>query len=79
MIVLIELALWLALLLALLKFGVVSHHGLRRLRGLMILICLLLGAVLTTPEVLTQVLMAVPLYLVYEVSLRLSRNWQRQN
>ena len=75
MIVLFELAVWLALLLALLKFGVVSHHRLRRLRWLMILICLWLGALLTTPEVLTQVVMAIPLYLLYEFSLRLSQNW----
>jgi len=79
MVNLIELAVWLVLLLALLKTGVVSHHRLRRLRWLMILICLWLGALLTTPEVLTQVLMAIPLYLLYEFSLRLSRNWERQN
>jgi len=75
MIVLFELAVWLALLLALLKFGVISHRRLRRLRWLMILICLWLGALLTTPEVLTQVVMAIPLYLLYEFSLRLSQNW----
>ena len=75
MIVLFELAVWLALLRALLKFGVISHRRLRRLRWLMILICLWLGALLTTPEVLTQVVMAIPLYLLYEFSLRLSQNW----
>jgi len=79
MVNLIELAVWLVLLLALLKTGVVSHHRLRRLRWLMILICLWLGALLTTPEVLTQVLMAIPLYLLYEFSLRLSRNWVAKN
>ena len=79
MVNLIELAVWLVLLLALLKTGVVSHHRLRRLRWLMILICLWLGALLTTPEVLTQVLMAIPLYLLYKFSLRLSRNWVAKN
>jgi sec-independent protein translocase protein TatC len=79
MVNLIELAVWLVLLLALLKTGVVSHHRLRLLRWLMILICLWLGALLTTPEVLTQVLMAIPLYLLYEFSLRLSRNWVAKN
>ena len=74
MVNLIELAVWLVLLLALLKTGVVSHHRLRRLRWLMILICLWLGALLTTPEVLTQVVMAIPLYLLYEFRLRLSQN-----
>ena len=36
---------------------------------------LVLGAVLTTPEVVTQVAMAVPLYLLYEISIAIAKYW----
>ena len=39
---------------------------------------LLLGAVLTTPEVITQVLMAVPLYILYEISIWIAWYWERK-
>jgi sec-independent protein translocase protein TatC len=42
----------------------------------MIVINLILGALLTTPEVLTQVLMAVPLYLLYEVTVWIAWYWE---
>ena len=43
----------------------------------MIIINMVLGAVLTTPEVLTQVLMAVPLYLLYEASVWVAWYWEQ--
>ncbi len=36
---------------------------------------LVLGALLTTPEVITQVAMAVPLYILYEISIWIARYW----
>jgi sec-independent protein translocase protein TatC len=44
----------------------------------MIVINLVLGAVLTTPEVFTQVLMAIPLQLLYEISVWIAWYWERQ-
>jgi sec-independent protein translocase protein TatC len=44
----------------------------------MIVIVLVLGALLTTPEVITQILMAVPLYMLYEVTVWVAWYWDRQ-
>ena len=38
----------------------------------------ILGAILTTPEVLTQVAMAVPLCLLYEICIWLAWFWERK-
>ena len=48
--------------LTLVKIGVLNYRMLSDGRRYVIVISLVLGAVLTTPEVITQVLMAVPLH-----------------
>jgi sec-independent protein translocase protein TatC len=40
-----------------------------------VVISLILGALLTTPEVVTQIAMAVPLYILYEISIAIARYW----
>jgi len=65
-------------LLILVKLGVLNYEILANGRRYMIVICLVLGALLTTPEVLTQVLMAVPLYLLYETSVWIAWYWERK-
>jgi sec-independent protein translocase protein TatC len=47
-------------------------------RRYVIVISAVLGAVLTTPEVITQVLMAVPLYMLYEICVWIAWYWERQ-
>ena len=66
-------------LLTLVKIGVLSYRTLRRMWRYMIVINLVLGALLTTPEVVTQVLMAVPLYFLYEVSVWIAWYWERRD
>jgi sec-independent protein translocase protein TatC len=39
---------------------------------------LILGALLTTPEVFTQVVMAIALQLLFEVSVWIAWYWERQ-
>lgn len=63
-------------LLALVKIGILDYAKLSGLRRYMIVINLLLGALLTTPEVLTQVLMAVPLQILYECSVWIAWYWE---
>ena len=65
-------------LLTLVKIGVLSYSSLSKMRRYMIVINLLLGAVLTTPEVITQVLMAIPLQILYEISVWIAWWWERQ-
>jgi sec-independent protein translocase protein TatC len=65
------------ILLTLVKIGILDYQRLRSMWRYMIIINLVLGAVLTTPEVLTQILMALPLYLLYEVSVWIAWYWER--
>ncbi len=53
-------------LILLVKFGILDHVKLRKARPYVIVLNFILGAVLTTPEVFTQLIMAVPLTLMYE-------------
>jgi sec-independent protein translocase protein TatC len=65
-------------LLTLVKIGILDHRKLAAFRRYMIVLNLILGALLTTPEVLTQVLMAVPLQVLYEISVWIAWYWERQ-
>jgi sec-independent protein translocase protein TatC len=65
-------------LLTLVKLGVLDYRKLSAMRRYMIVITLVLGAILTTPEVVTQIAMAVPLYALYEVSVWIAWYWERQ-
>ena len=62
----------------LVKIGVLSHSDLTKYRRHVAVLSLILGAVLTTPEVVTQVAMAVPLYLLYEVCIWIAWSWERK-
>ena len=64
-------------ILTLIKIGVLNYQTLRSMWRYMIVINLILGAVLTTPEVVTQVLMAVPLYLLYEITVWIAWYWDQ--
>lgn len=59
------------------KQGMVTANRLVAFRKYMLVLNLILGAVLTTPEILTQVLMAVPLQLLYEISILLTRRLEK--
>lgn len=63
-------------LLTLVKLGVLSYTSLRKMWRYMIVIVLVLGGFLTTPEVLTQVMMAGPLYMLYEISVWIAWYWE---
>ncbi|HEY3761802.1 MAG TPA: twin-arginine translocase subunit TatC [Verrucomicrobiae bacterium] len=64
-------------LLTLVKLEVLSYRTLRSMWRYMIVINLILGAVLTSPEVLTQITMAVPLYLLYEATVWVAWYWDQ--
>ncbi|HEY5914548.1 MAG TPA: twin-arginine translocase subunit TatC [Verrucomicrobiae bacterium] len=64
--------------LTLVKIGVLNYAILTKARRYVIVINFVLGAVLTTPEVITQILMAVPLQLLYEVSVWIAWYWERK-
>jgi sec-independent protein translocase protein TatC len=64
--------------LTLVKIGILHYHQLARFRRHVIVMSFILGAILTTPEVITQVAMAVPLCLLYEVCIWLAWFWERK-
>jgi sec-independent protein translocase protein TatC len=64
-------------ILTLVKIGVLNYRILSKGRRYMIVINLVLGAVLTTPEVVTQVIMFLPLQLLYEISIWVAWYWER--
>jgi hypothetical protein len=65
-------------ILTLVKIGVVNYRLLSKARKYVIVINLILGAVLTTPEVTTQLIMFLPLQILYEVSVWIAWYWERQ-
>jgi sec-independent protein translocase protein TatC len=64
--------------LTLVKIGVLSYRALTVGRPYVIVVSAVLGAVLTTPEVITQILMAVPLYMLYEICIWIAWYWERK-
>ncbi|MBC8002806.1 MAG: twin-arginine translocase subunit TatC [Opitutaceae bacterium] len=65
-------------LLVLVKIGILNYARLAAMRRYMIVINLILGALLTTPEVITQVMMAIPLQILYEISVWIAWYWERK-
>jgi sec-independent protein translocase protein TatC len=65
-------------LLALVKIGILDYKKLSAMRRYMIVVNLILGALLTTPEVFTQIMMAIPLQILYEISVWIAWYWERQ-
>jgi sec-independent protein translocase protein TatC len=51
------------------KFGIITSGFLARGRRYAIVIILIVAAIITPPDVFTQVLLAIPLYALYEVSI----------
>ena len=60
------------------KIGLVTSRALARARKYAILIMFVVGAIFTPPDVFTQILMAVPLIALYEVSIWLVRATERR-
>jgi sec-independent protein translocase protein TatC len=62
----------------LVRIGILTHAHLAKYRRHVVVLSLILGALLTTPEVVTQVAMAVPLYLLYEICIWIAWYWERK-
>lgn len=63
-------------LLALVKIGILDYAKLSAMRRYMVVGNLVLGALLTTPEVFTQVCMAIALQLLFEISVWIAWYWE---
>lgn len=66
------------ILLVLVKIGLLNYSILSKARRYVIIINFFLGAVLTTPEIITQVLMALPLQVLFEITIWITWYWERK-
>lgn len=64
------------ILLGLVKLDILTYEQLASMRRYAIVICLVIGALLTPPDVVTQVLMALPLVVLFEIAIWIARYWQ---
>jgi len=60
------------------RIGLVTPEGMRKYRRHSIIVVLLLSAMITPPDVVTQFLIGVPLYFLYEISIMISKRVQRE-
>lgn len=66
-------------ILFLVKLGILDYAALKKGRPYVVVINLVLGAVLTTPEVITQIMMFIPLQILYEISLWIAWYWEKRD
>lgn len=58
--------------------GLASPEGLKAKRSYIIVACFVVAAVITPPDALSQIMLAVPMWLLFEVGLLLSRAYVRK-
>jgi len=61
------------------KVGLVSPEGMKKYRKHAIVVILIGASIITPPDVVTQFLIGVPLYFLYEVSIIIARRVQKKN
>lgn len=61
------------------KMGIITSDFLARGRRYSIVVILIVGAIITPPDVFTQFLLAVPLYILYEISIIVVRLTQKRD
>lgn len=65
-------------LLSLVKVGILDYPKLVSARRYSVVIAAVVGALLTPPDVVSQIMMAVPLLLLYEITIWIAWYWHRQ-
>ena len=55
------------------KIGLVTPEGLRKYRKFALIIVLVLSAVITPPDIVSQIIVAIPILILYEVSIYISK------
>ncbi len=58
----------------LVRMGIMSVQKLRDIRGYVVVVAFVIAAIVTPPDVISQFMLAVPLWILYEVGLLLARN-----
>jgi sec-independent protein translocase protein TatC len=55
------------------RMGIVTHIQLKQNRKYVLILAFVVSAILTPPDIISQVLMAVPLILLYELSIIIAK------
>jgi sec-independent protein translocase protein TatC len=55
------------------KVGLITPEFLKRYRKMAFVIILIMAAIITPPDVMTQFLIGIPLYILYEISIEISK------
>ena len=58
---------------ALIRLNIFKKHRLKEFRGIFLIICFTFGAIFTPPDVISQILLALPIIALYEVSIIFSK------
>jgi sec-independent protein translocase protein TatC len=58
--------------------GIVSGSGLARIRGIGILLIFVVAAIITPPDIVSQVLLGVPMVLLFELSILLAKGQEKR-
>jgi len=64
------------ILLVLIKLDVITYQQLASFRKYLVVLCLAVAAILTPPDVITQILMALPLVVLFEIAYWIARFWE---
>ena len=51
------------------RFGILSIDKARKIRSYMFVGCFIIAAIVTPPDILSQTMLALPLYLLYELGI----------
>ena len=62
---------------ALIKFGIVDYETISNKRPFVVVGLLILAAILTPPDIVSQVMLFMPTYALFEVGLLFSRNIEK--
>ncbi len=66
------------LLIFLIKVGLLSHQDLKSKRRYWIVIIFVIAAILTPPDVLSQLSLAIPMILLFEIAILISKNFNNK-
>ena len=61
------------------SLGIVSSDWLRKNRKIAIVVILVLSALITPPDIISQLLLFAPFYLLYEYGISIAKNIEKQN
>lgn len=61
------------------KLGIVTSDSMKKYRRYAVLIILVVSAVVTPPDIASQILMTIPIYALYELGIFIARRVERRN